>query len=422
MPRSYLAVAILGSLIVDVRKPFFNFSGHASGLLVEQICSIISLSIRVADMQVRKYLRHHARCVTDIAREKLTWALPVMAALSLGVSGCHSKKASAPFIEFTKVPEARAGGTEAIAKIEGRVHGARLDERIVLFKKTDRWWIQPGSDQPFTEIRRDSTWSNSTHFGMEYAALLVAPGYRPPPTADFLPVEGGAVRAVAIVKGIPGPSPTVKTIHFSGYDWNVRTASSNRGGVDQLYDPENAWTDGFGAMHFRITLDSGRWHCAEVNLTRSLGYGTYRYVVREASFLEPATVLSMFTWDDTSPEQNHREFGVEIARWGEPTNRNAQFVVQPYYVPANVARFMAPSGRITYSVRWRPESLSFQAVQVEGKANPHMIAEHTFISGIPTPGNESVHMNLYVFGSWGTSRIPLKQQTEVVIEKFEYIP
>ena len=339
---------------------------------------------------------------------------------SLAAGGCGSRKEAAQAtIEFTKVPPVGEGGAEAVTDIAGRVSRARADEKIVLFAKTDRWWIQPGPDQPFTTIQRDSTWSNSIHFGTEYAALLVEPSYHPPPTTAFLPVTGGAVQAVAVVKGLPGPPPVVKTIHFSGYDWKVRSASSDRGGANQLYDPANAWTDESGALHFRIAMKSGKWRCAEVNLTQSLGYGTYRFVVRESSILEPAAVLSMFTWDETSPEQNHREFGVEIARWGDPANRNAQFYVEPYYVPANVARFVTRSGRITYSARWRPDDLSFRAVRGEERANPHVIAEHSFTAGIPTPGNECVHMNLYIFGS---SRIPLKQPTEVVVEKFEYIP
>lgn len=372
-------------------------------------------------MVARRYLWTNAVGFANIGPPKLASALTATFVLTLALCGCHSQKSQAdPSIEFTTVPEARTGGTEASTKIEGRVVGARPSEKIVLYKKTDRWWVQPTPpDQPFTPIRQDSTWSNSTHFGMEYAALLVEPGYRPPATTNSLPIKGGAVRAVAIVRGRPGPPLSVKIIHFSGYDWKVRSASSNRGGSNQLYSPENAWTDESGAMHFRLSMNSGRWHCAEVNLTRSLGYGTYRYVVRDTSFLEPAAVLSMFTWDDSSSVQNHREFGVEIARWGDPASKNAQFVVQPYYVPANVSRFVTGSGRVTYSVLWRPESLSFRAVQGDGRAKSHVIAEHSFTSGIPTPGNESVHMNLYLFG---TSRVPLKTQTEVLIERFEYIP
>ena len=371
-------------------------------------------------MRTGDWSQANAGCGAYIAAKCFAGPVSLIFVLSLALCGCHSQKVSTdPSIEFTQIPEARAGGSEAITKIEGRVVGARPDEKIVLYKKTDRWWVQPTPpDQPFTAIRQDSTWSCPTHFGMEYAALLVEPGYRPPATTASLPIKGGAVRAVAIVKGHPGSPLPVKVIHFSGYDWKVRSASSNRGGSDQLYSPENAWTDESGAMHFRMTMDSGRWHCAEVTLTRSLGYGTYRYVVRDSSFLEPAAVLSMFTWDDT-PVQNHREFGIEITRWGDLASKNAQFVVQPYYVPANISRFITLAGRVTYSVSWRPESLSFKAAQGDGKTKSRLIAEHSFTSGIPTPGNESVHMNLYLFGG---SRNPLKQETEVVIERFEYIP
>lgn len=371
-------------------------------------------------MCANEYPQSSAGCGVGATPREHVRALFVILVLGMSVHGCHSQKASvAPSIEFTKVPEARDGGPEAMTEIAGRVTGAQPGERIVLFAKSGQWWIQPLTADPFTTIRRDSTWGNSTHFGTEYGALLVTPDYRPPAMVSLLPTTGGAVRAVAVVTGRPGPLTNFTTLHFDGYDWKLRYAPSDRGGLNQLYDPANAWIDESGALHFRISMNSGKWHCAEVNLTRSLGYGTYRFVVRDSSLLEPAAVLSMFTWDETSAEQNHREFGVEISRWGEPANRNAQFNVQPYYVPANVSRFVAPSGRVTYSVRWGPESLSFRAVQGAGVGNQHVIAEHSFTAGIPTPGNESVHMNLYIFGS---ARIPLKQQTEAVVEKFEYIP
>jgi signal transduction histidine kinase len=63
--------------------------------------------------------------------------------------------------------------------------------------------VQPFADQPFTAIRPDSTWTNSTHAGTDYAALLVEPGYRPPATTDALPVIGGGVVAAAVAKGAP---------------------------------------------------------------------------------------------------------------------------------------------------------------------------------------------------------------------------
>ena len=110
----------------------------------------------------------------------------------------------------------------------------------------------------------------------------------------------------------------------------------------------------------------GKWTSAEVILTRSLGYGTYSFVVRDTSQLEPSAAFGMFTWDDLGVEQNHREIGIEISRWGDAASQNAQYVIQPYYVAANVARFTAPAGRLTHSFRWEPGRVSFKTVAGAG--------------------------------------------------------
>jgi signal transduction histidine kinase len=88
-----------------------------------------------------------------------------------------------------------------MAVIKGRVNGARAGQQIVLFARSGAWYVQPFIDQSFTKIQPDSTWSNSTHLGTEYAALLVEPGYRPPVTTDVLPSIGGGVIAVKIAPG-----------------------------------------------------------------------------------------------------------------------------------------------------------------------------------------------------------------------------
>lgn len=336
------------------------------------------------------------------------------------LSGCSGQSGFKPSIEFTKVPPAREGGPATIDTIEGRVVGARAGQQLVLYARSGQWWVQPLARQPFTRIRPDSKWSNSTHLGTEYAAILVEPGYRAPATMDSLPREGGAVVAIASVKGEETSPEVIKTVHFSGYEWKVRTADSNRGGGITSYDPGNAWTDDGGALHLKIANSSGKWTCAEVNLTRSLGYGLYRFVVRESSHLGPAAVLSMFTWDDSGQDQNHREIDVEITRWGDPLSKNAQYAIQPYYVPANVDRFMVPSGILTYSFQWEPGRVSFRTIRGTDAGNRlRAIAEHVFSSGVPTPGEELVHMNLYIFGN---APSPLRNRNEVVIEKFEYLP
>jgi hypothetical protein len=337
------------------------------------------------------------------------------------LSGCRSGHSGlTPSIEFTKVPPAREGGPTTLATIEGRVLGAHSGQQLVLYARSGQWWVQPLTNQPFTRIQPDSKWSNSTHLGKEYAALLVESGYRPPAKMDSLPVEGGAVVIVASVMGEAAPPELIKTVHFSGYDWKVRTVDSNRGGGVTSYDPANAWTDDGDALHLRIANNPGKWTCAEVSLTRSLGYGMYRFVVRESTHLEPAAVLSMFTWDDSGLDQNHREIDVEITRWGDPLSKNAQYAIQPYYMPANVERFMVPAGALTYSFQWEPGKVSFKTVRGSNAGDrSRAVSAHVFTSGVPAPGGELVHMNLYIFGSAAS---PLKNQNEVVIEKFEYLP
>jgi len=122
---------------------------------------------------------------------------------------------------------------------------------------------------------------------------------------DVAPSQGGSIVAVSIVKGTGSIvlAPTV-ALHFSGYDWNVRTIAGDRGGLNNPYDGDNAWTDRGGALHLRIKKKAGRWSCAEVEITRSLGYGTYILVVRDISRLEPAVVMSMNTFDDWGGDQH----------------------------------------------------------------------------------------------------------------------
>jgi hypothetical protein len=47
------------------------------------------------------------------------------------------------------------------------------------------------------------------------------------------------------------------------------------------------------------------------------------------------------------------------------------------------------------------------------------VNEHVFTSGVPTAGGDAVRMNLYIFGK---GQAPQKQDAEVVIDKFEYLP
>ena len=349
--------------------------------------------------------------------------LALISACCVALPGCHSQKFDAnPTIEFTKVPPAAQGGRERVDSIAGRVKGYRPGQQIVIYAHSGPWWVQPWPDQALIPIQADSTWSTSTHLGFEYAALLVEPGYRPSPTLDVAPTQGGSVVSLTIVKGVGSPqlAPT-KPLQFSGYEWRVRTIASDWGGLNNLYDGDNAWTDASGALHLRIKKKEGRWSCADLALTQSLGYGSYSLVVRDTTHLEPAAVLSMSTFDEEGGDQHYREMDVEMGRLGDASNKNnAQYALQPFYVPGNVAPFRVPSGTLTHSMRWESGRVSFKTVRGSSMdAGAPLVSEHVFTSGVPSRGKEVVVLLLYVVAS---DKSPLQNEQEIVIDKFEYLP
>jgi hypothetical protein len=337
--------------------------------------------------------------------------------------GCHTQKpAVEPAISFTKIPPAAQGGRERVDFISGRVSGARPGQQIVVYARSGPWWVQPWPEKEFIPIQADSTWSTPTHLGFEYAALLVDAGYHAPTTLDIAPAPGGAVVTVATAKGTGEiqDAPT-KALKFSGYDWQVRTIASDRGGLNNLYSPENAWTDPSGALHLDIKKRGGRWTCEEMKLTRSLGYGTYIWVARDVTHLEPSAVLSFNTFDDWGGEQHFRELDVEMSRWGDAANKNnAQYAIQPFYIPGNLARFTAPAGTLTYVMHWEAGRVSFKTVRgASVHPGAEVVSERVFTSQVPSAGKEVAEMLFYIVDS---AHSPMQNDSEVVIEKFEYLP
>jgi hypothetical protein len=83
-------------------------------------------------------------------------------------------------------------------------------------------------------------------------------------------------------------------------------------------------------------------------------------------------------------------------------------------------RFNTPAGTLTHWIDWQPGRVSFRTARGSSSdpaADP--VSEHMFTSGVPSPGDERIRMNLYVFGN---KENPLQHETEVIIEKFEFLP
>ncbi len=140
-------------------------------------------------------------------------------------------------------------------------------------------------------------------------------------------------------------------------------------------------------------------------------------------YLDPAAVFAMYTLSDVgaaSADRNPREWDIEISRWGDPSGKSGRFVLQPSYVGQNTVWFTVPSGTLTYEARWEPGKVTLRSSRgAKGATTAPLIAENVYGSGAPVAGDEKFRINLYDF-----QRGPqlLKQGTEVVIERFEYLP
>lgn len=354
---------------------------------------------------------NRATCRRRLVVAAAALALPLLA------TAC---RASGPAIEITDVPPGAAGGPERMVEIAGRAQGAQAGDSVVIFARSGLWYVQPFVVNPHTTIRSDGSWSTSTHLGAEYAALLVRAGYRPPPTVDALPEVGGAVLAVVRVTGVAGlVGPVPRSVDFSGYRWTIRQNPSDRGGQNQ-YDPENVRVADDGALHLSVTRRQGAWASAEVSLSRTLGYGTYAFSVRDTSTLDPAVVLSLYTYDTEAPLEHFREMAISVQRPDSRARANGQYVLQPNDIAANVSRFAVPVGTVTHLLRWEPGRVVFTT---SPGARAHLTrtggTEREFSVGVPPTGKEQIRMALSYFRN---SPRPPQRDAEVVIERFQHFP
>jgi hypothetical protein len=339
------------------------------------------------------------------------------------LAGCHqaASEDAKPKILFTQIPERNLANQNKQDVMEGTVSGAKQGQRLVIYSQSGGlWWLQPLLTSPFTPILSNGVWRSETHIGMSYGVLLVEPGFHPAAVLDQLPRRGQGVAAVAVSPGQEKSSSYF--IDFSGFTWRVRWKPSDRGGVSNPYNPDNVYVDQTGALHLRIINRDQQWTCSEINLTQSLGYGTYSFTVEDISSLDPSVVFGIFTWDHSTDQENHREFDINIGRWGEPQNKNAEFVLQPTLVQANFFRFVAPPGKLKHSIVWEPGRLTMETSRASRLGGASVVSRRVFTSEVPTPGFESIRMTLFPYTRPNQKGPDLHGPAEVLVDRFEYLP
>src|SRR3954470_12292542 len=90
-----------------------------------------------------------------------------------------------------------------------------------------------------------------------------------------------------------------QTIRFSGYDWHIRSDQGAPG--DNTWAADNVWLDHQGHLHLKLAYRDGQWTCAEIALTRRLGFGRYEFWVGgRIDRLDKNVVLGLFNY--TTPD------------------------------------------------------------------------------------------------------------------------
>ncbi len=220
-------------------------------------------------------------------------------------------------------------------------------------------------------------------------------------------------------------------VDFSGYTWEIRVTDEPQGPLDNHFGGRDisVFTEPDGALKLTVAYKEGIWYASEVFLRKRLGYGTYLFRLETNMVqLDRNLVLGLFTYSNSSAYA-HREIDIEFSSWGVRAEApKGQFVVQPSGREGNMILF--PLNRLddkaTYSFEWKSDRIEFAAWNGHGTRPPAddraLAASWTFsdVKAIPKPGNEGVHINLYLakggpspFGT-GTS--------SVIIRSFEFKP
>ena len=319
---------------------------------------------------------------------------------------------SAPTIEITAASNT---GERRIEGVAGNIDAREM--HVVLWAKTDWWYVQPPVEAPITEVCSDGSWSNWSHAWGRMVALLVDDTYVPGATRTYHPSTDAGV-----VAWDEWPEKSAdRVVSFSGYQWRVKSAEDFTAGPGPNYfsdDDEDVWVDASG-LHLTTVQRAEKWYCTEVVLQQSLGYGTYEFRLgSRVDNLDYRAVLGAFVY-----ESEDREIDIEFSRiLADP--HNAQYVVQPWYQQGNLSRFTVPAQALSsHRFVWSESSISFASWVGDGSYPPSagdLIYQWDYQGpDIPPPGAERMRFNLWLFGG-GAPDGGLGD--EVVVESFSFRP
>jgi hypothetical protein len=289
------------------------------------------------------------------------------------------------------------------------------------------WWTKPTSALPLTTLRRngaftvDITTSGEDVCADEISVFVV-------PTNSLVPmVNGQNVLPLEILTNAVAAAMVDRTkklrLDLAIDDWVWKRKDSGVCMADpgpNFFSRLNVKTDGEEGLRLAISNIKGRWTCAEVVLSRSLGYGTYRFeVATDLRSLPAPVVLGLFIGNDTL-DYAHREVGVEFSNGMVGNPASWQYVIQPYAASGQLIKFEAPdeSFSTVHEFEWLPGQVTFRSY-IKSERDPQLFREEVIVSGVPVAGDERVHLNLWLQDAVAPST-STKDRFEVVVNRFAF--
>lgn len=233
-------------------------------------------------------------------------------------------------------------------------------------------------------------------------------------------------------------------------------------------------TVSYDATTDELTLEyklvNGQWQASEVRLVlpddlMPFTYGTYSFSVKNVATIDSTTgqelypylstdlVIGLFTWDGTEMYEVHENYNhevdVELSRWGDPSNADAQFLIQPPE-PMQTHRFFSgqsssggdssstssnngttspqfnPGGH-TYEFTWQPTVVSWRSSNGQSfRYTTRMALDANLPDRIQClPANVEIRFNIW---NWqGDPFVAPAQYSDnhmarVVIDNFSFVP
>ena len=225
----------------------------------------------------------------------------------------------------------------------------------------------------------------------------------------------------------------MRTITFSGYQWDVR-ATGKGGPGPNIWDDANAQVDDKGWLHLKITSNADttgntEWHCVELSTQQRLGLGRYQFqVIGRIDELDRNVVLGLFKYPtpDVGADGTN-EIDIEFAQWGRATANNADYVVYPASGPRvredNLEFRVALKGDYTtHRFLWESDQVTFQSLHGhrDDDTNEFERWQYTpndarLIPQQPTP----VRINLWLFRGMAPFD---NAEVEILVSQFTFTP